>query len=354
MNISYIILLMCCFILILSGVKIKKHVDDGEGVLSYKNTNCIKGAMALLIMFHHIYQEVSEAVPKVFVPMGYIGFITVAVFFFFSGYGLMYGLEHKEGYIERFGKRFLSIYVPVWIVTIVSVIGFGLLGEKYKWWEYILAFIGTKTITGWWFVQTILIFYLLFYVAFSLSKKREWERGIPLAIIATGTILYCFIVYLSGAHSSETASVFSFLFGLIYSAFYAKITDTLQKNYACKLVLIAVAFVGLFGGRLFLSFIGVENEVLHMLLRNVISIIFILLLICVLHRVDFHNKALEWFGKISFPIYLLHPIIGRIIKNFKGINPNIYVFLVVVLTIILSYCVTKISSIVLSRVSARR
>lgn len=84
----------------------------------------IKLIAALMVAFHHYSQyaisELGETgfIYRLFSYLG--GYLGVALFFFFSGYGLMYSEMKEHLSINEFlKKRIAKIYKPVIIITIV-------------------------------------------------------------------------------------------------------------------------------------------------------------------------------------------------------------------------------------------
>lgn len=76
-----------------------------------------------------------------------------------------------------------------------------------------------------------------------------------------------------------------------------------------KEIVAIVAFVILFIGRLTLSVVGFDNQLFQSLLRNIITIAFIVPLIESLKKVKIQKRFLIWLGTISYEIYIIHPFI---------------------------------------------
>ena len=81
------------------------YSDFNQEYLSKDNSRIIKGFCSILIVIHHIAQRTTGGI--IFPVFGYIGFLAVGVFFFYSGYGVMVQYELKgQRYLERFfGSR---------------------------------------------------------------------------------------------------------------------------------------------------------------------------------------------------------------------------------------------------------
>ena len=66
--------------------------------LQKQNSNLIKGLMAVLVVAHHLYQY-SHVIdtPIMSYIFASLGYLAVAVFFFYSGYGLMESYKNRGG-----------------------------------------------------------------------------------------------------------------------------------------------------------------------------------------------------------------------------------------------------------------
>lgn len=98
-------------------------------------TNWIKVIAALMVLVHHYSQYAIRdfddcgLLTQLFAK--YAGSIGVALFFFFSGYGLMESeLKKHLNFRQFFKRRFLKIYLPVMLVTILWIIICPLLANK--------------------------------------------------------------------------------------------------------------------------------------------------------------------------------------------------------------------------------
>lgn len=83
--------------------------------LSKENTNCLRGFFASMVVLHHLsgvvpcLYNLMEPFPRLF---GMLGFFSVAVFFFLSGYGLIISYHEKTDYLETFWhKRIIPLYM---------------------------------------------------------------------------------------------------------------------------------------------------------------------------------------------------------------------------------------------------
>lgn len=309
--------------------------------LSPDTTKKEKGIAALLILLHHLSQRVKVSGP--FVILGYIGFILVAVFFFISGYGLSYGVQYKHDYLKGFfKKRLLPVLVPYWIVNTVDIVFYLTKGTVFTPMQYVLSFIGIDTITGTWFVTTILIMYLMFWIAFK-SKRSYTVLGLCL-------IGYCIICFHFNLHSSYTASIATFALGVFWNKIDRRMITWFRERYYLKLLIILGTFGLMFFGRLVLSAKGFDNEIVQLILRNFISVLSVFVLIAVTQKVQFTGKTFEWLGNISYELYIVHYVL---LSMLSGLNSNVYMVAVLGASMLLSTILSKFDKAVFSMISNR-
>lgn len=336
----YITLLFATILIILVNCRIVGGGYNDE-YLSTDTTKKEKGIAAILIVLHHLSQRVKVSGP--FVILGYIGFILVAVFFFISGYGLSYGAQYKHDYFKGFfRKRLFPVLVPYWIVNTIYIVFDLIKGTVFTPMEYVLSFVGVGTITGTWFVTSILIMYIIFWIAF-ISKKSYSILGLCL-------IGYCIICFNLNLHSSYTASIAAFALGVLWNKIDRRTISWIRERYYLKLLIILGTFGMMFFGRLVLSAKGFNNVILQMILRNFISVLFIFVLVAVTQTVQFTGKTLEWLGNISYELYLVH---GMLLSMLSGLNPNVYMVAVLGGGLLLSTLLWKIDKRLIKRIIIR-
>ena len=330
----YMILLIATFIIIISSLRITQNYNDNY--ISIETTKCEKGMAAILIVFHHISQNIE--INKYCMIMRYIGFIMVAVFFFCSGYGLAYGVEKKSNYLQNFfRKRILSVLIPYWMIYTVMIIYDTCKGKYFTPIEYILSFIGGEQVTGSWFVPSILILYCIFWGVFTVIKNNYW---CSVGLLVVAIVIYMFICSYMGLITSYTASVSAFVLGVVWIRIKDIVIPWIRKNYFVKLILISLIFGIVFSGRLLLALKGFDNEIVHVVLRNLASAFFIMWLIVITQKVRFKGYVLPWLGEISYELYLVHGVLVVILSRD---NPYLYIVRVLLGGIIGGIILHKVS-----------
>ena len=272
------------------------------GRLDRTTTNCCKGIAAIIIMLHHISFRVSN-LPVYVKPIWYIAFPIVGFFFFMSGYGLTCGLLQKKNYLQGFlSKRLLNIIAPYVIVAITWI------GLEIIWGQTPVRAIAEaftiRYIQPLWFIWVIIAVYIVFYAVFNHT-----EINVGAYWFAVITIAYILISAFVNPRDEMYASIIGMPLGILWAMYERKIDSYFEIGFLRKEIVAIVAFVILFIGRLTLSVVGFDNQLFHSVLRNIITIAFIVPLIELLKKVKIQKRFLIWLGTISYEIYIIHPFI---------------------------------------------
>lgn len=271
------------------------------GRLDRTTTNCCKGIAAIIIMLHHISFRLSN-LPVYVKPIWYIAFPIVG-FFFMSGYGLTCGLLQKKNYLQGFlSKRLLNIIAPYVIVAIVWI-GLEIIGGQTSTRAIAEAFT-IRYIQPLWFIWVIIAVYIVFYAVFNHT-----EINVGAYWFAVITIAYILISAFVNPRDEMYASIIGMPLGILWAMYERKIDSYFEIGFLRKEIVAIVAFVILFIGRLTLSVVGFDNQLFQSVLRNIITIAFIVPLIELLKKVKIQKRFLIWLGTISYEIYIIHPFI---------------------------------------------
>lgn len=116
------------------------------------------------------------------------GAIPVRIFFFLSGYGLVYSLINKRNYLKGFmTKRLPKDVIPFIYAAIFSVLFFKICEVDYYGFgdvnitNVFKAFIsnGYTIVYNSWYVVVTIALYIVFYIAFKIAKD-DIPKGISL------------------------------------------------------------------------------------------------------------------------------------------------------------------------------
>lgn len=304
--------------------------------MSKEYTNCLRGIFAVLVVVHHLYQYSGLfAGTYIGAILQLLGFVSVAMFFFFSGYGLMFSSE-KNDYIEKFfRKRFIPLYCfyvflialySIWTILVDKSIALGLVARSF-------AFGGTIVTNGWYLQATFVAYliYLFVFKTFKSAKRRVTFFGV-------GILLYLFACVLIGYGITWYQTIPCMVLGMVFC--YAKNgIDKLLNKYAW---LIFITSGMLFAGCYLLSKI-IAVKIMFDVLYSLFFVIAMIALAYILGNTALiNNKFWALFGKYSLEIYVSHGLFLRFIS--LGYIKNVYVYILVVIvgTILSSLLLKKV------------
>lgn len=332
-GLSYITLLIYPIIaaILLFGFKKAKKGEFNEEWNSFSQTKAIQGLMALCIVCHHTAQQTCVN----WLPSGNIvnglnvfsdtGFLFVGVFFFWSGYGLFKSFKSKQKYLSGFiSKRVVPVLVPYVIVCFLFTLErIFVFKEKMPLWFKITNFTGiTIGYYFGWYIQAIVVFYLVFYFAFKYSRY-DFDAilyvfaGVLLWVVA-GLIIDHNDYFMRGQWWYNSTMLFPF--GVLFAKNESKIIEFLKKRF--KILVpssIILFFLSFFFSRFMESIGGYYGEMMGFpfskkILYRILTLtpqllaaaIFTLILLLICMKAKFHNKVLDFLGSHTLEIYLTH------------------------------------------------
>lgn len=331
-----IVFLILLIPVLLVGCKRKQPDQD---YMSFSQANALKGFFALIIFFLHV--RTSFELADTFADRSFnivcdlIGQLSVTLFFFYSGYGIMESVKNKPNYINSFFKnRLLKILLHFDITVVLYIIANYLIGKTYEPSRYLFALLGYRAIgNSHWFVFDILCLYFFSYVAIRISKDNRLKAA-NITLLLTLAFFVVFYIKKQNDSSVWYDTVFCFPFGMYFSLY----RDRINLNKKTKLpvfLLLLVVFV--------ISF-KLAETVNRGVFFNIASMAFVLIWCMITSVFTLDNKVLQFLGVHSFSIYLLQRLPMLVFKYF-GLESNKYVFTIISLiaTIIISvaydYCI---------------
>ena len=317
--------------ILLFGFKKAKKGEFNEEWNSFSQTKAIQGLMALCIVCHHTAQQTcvtwlaSGNIVNGLNVFSDTGFLFVGVFFFWSGYGLFKSFKSKQKYLSRFvSKRIVPVLVPYVIVCFLFTLErIFVFKEKMPLWFKITNFTGiTIGYYFGWYIQAIVVFYLVFYFAFKYSRY-DFDAilyvfaGVLLWVVA-GLIIDHNDYFMRGQWWYNSTMLFPF--GVLFAKNESKIIEFLKKRF--KILVpssIILFFLSFFFSRFMESIGGYYGEmmgfpfskkilyrVLTLTPQLLAAVMFTLILLLICMKAKFHNKVLDFLGSHTLEIYLTH------------------------------------------------
>ena len=340
MNMLMLLFPLLLLIIIFWGARFSGFTETAPSYLCPAQTRYIQSAAILAIILHHLTQQVTSygLYPKGLLTIfNYTGYPCTALFFFFSGYGLITSLQTKPDYLKTFPKkRFLSVLIPFWAVNLLIV-----MSEKYIYGVHLTA---AKTLryifglsllngNGWFFIE-IVLFYVLFYALFSLIPHRD----AALFLLCAFTVL--FIVFssrLGYETGTKTAwfkgewwhnSTIAFIPGLLYARFRTPADRFIRKHYLLLLpvfgILSAVTFRSAVyaerhgGYHHYAGYSQRHYALLTLRAQMTAAVCFVILILLLNMRVTIGNRILRYLSGIRTELLLIHPwFVARVFKNIR-------------------------------------
>lgn len=310
--------------------------------MSKDYTNCMRGIFAILVVIHHLYQYSGlfkgMRVGAIFQILGYV---SVAMFFFFSGYGLMLSSQKKDYVDGFFVKRFLPLYCFYVFLIILYSAWTLLLEGSFSLKTFIQSFFfGDTIVTNGWYLQATFVAYLLYWVVFKNIKAPKKQ----IAVFGACILIYCVLCHLTKMGMSRYQTIPCMVFGMVYYN-EKQFMDSLLKRYAFPaFILCGVLFAGCY----LLSRINGFNVIMGMLY----SVFFV----CTMTALSYilcdtsliNNKFNALCGKYSLEIYVTHGLFLGLVQYMKNIPQYIYIYIIVVIigTALMSVIVKKIYDLI--------
>ena len=334
--------------------------------LGLKQSKALLGFFAVLIVMHHLVQTIGAENASIFKVLENFGVCFVGAFFFYSGYGLMKSTTEKKNYLKGFfKKRFPTILIPFYLCTFVFLIVDVSMGKHYsisEWAGYLTGWILRNT--HMWYIVEIAFIYLSFYLCMRFIKNRKAATvciSVFLVLLTAGSLLLCHGEYWFQGEWWYNSTLL-FFFGILIAQNEAKILDFLKKHYIASLVLCVAGF-GIFtrltGYMLFhhgywtesAASAGYGDKFLTLGPQLTMTFFFVLLLILISLKCRFENHALDFLGKISLELYLIHNLFIMHFHEISGIGT--YIVCVLICSILSAALLHKLTAFILRKINKR-
>ena len=307
-------------ILCLWGVRFSRFHED---YCAKEPTTAVKGVLALIILTSHIRGYVllqPTAVNHLFHAFFlYLDQAMVAMYFFYSGYGICQSVKYKKDYRDRFLKnRFLKTLLHFDLAVLLFVIASFLPpSTPFPLKNYLLCWTGWENVgNSNWFMFAILALYLIAFAAM-------WIRGgwMALKVLIPTAILWVILFFTHMGQHWWYDTLLTFPLGMLFAEVKPRVDQTLRKPlfWWISFIGLAVAYVGMH------HLIGTDKW-------GIVSCLFCLLVVVGSMKVRIGNPVLKWLGVNAFAIYILQRLPMNILSGF-GVNSHVAVFVPLVMTL---------------------
>ena len=361
------------FLAVLFNAGVRPKTAGEEDFLSIRQTGAVQSAACIGIILHHLSQQVTNygSLDKGLITVfSYAGILFTAVFFFFSGYGLMVSLQRRTDYLNTFLQRRLpTVLIPFWLCNSIILLTNRLFyGVRYSFDQMIRYISGIDLINGnGWFIIEIVIIYVLFFALFSMFRNRD------IALILLTMAVFVLIAYgFFSGHDPKNEqwfkgewwynSTITFALGLWYARFRHKLDSFFSLRYRTLSVLFFLLFiasfrfsvhcVGRYGYYYYLSVsVGRKYACITLVSQATTCSIFVIWLILLLMKITLGNRILASLGKIRLPLFLLHGyFVSTVFSNIK-MHAFFRFGAVIICSVLAASVVSPISAYLVKKVS---
>lgn len=328
MNIIFFFFLL---LLLLAAVGAGKPNTD---CLSRDMTTTINGYFLTTVFMTHFIQYLSpdqyHAADRIYIHINRsLGQLIVALFLFYSGYGIMESIKNKEDYLRSFLRKrvvpfILQFEIAVFIYLIVSCVTEEAPTVCYA----IQAFFAWESLgNSNWYVFAIVILYLSTYIIFRFLPRNRISFGLIPMIFLSLTYI-AFMSAHKGGWWYDTILCYpaGMAFSLGVSHFRRWFCQVSLPQYLRRLLLLLIAFVAVYP-------IRTKNVWCFELL----AILFSLTIVVLTARFRAYSPCYSYIGKNLFVYYIYQRIPMILFQDTLGLH-NIYLYFIVCLAVTIGIC----------------
>lgn len=326
------------FVLIIFGMKFSPFHSD---YLEQEQTTAVKGIFAIVIFLSHTknYVALSNGIgDRLFDIIIYaIGQTMVAVFFFYSGYGVAESYRQKPLYDKQFFKnRILKTLVHFDLAVVLYMILNLIIGRRIPVKRFLLSLVGWVSIgNSSWFICVLLILYLLTLLAFILNRKAKNVRHVTYTVTAL-CLLTWGVMFAFGRPECWYNTLLCYSAGMFFSAFRNKIDEHMSKTG------FYYGVTALLAGIIMFCWMNKGGPLIYSLFTLTVSILIVVFTM----KVKIKNKYLTIFGQYSFSMFILQRLPMTILLKLKINSPIIFTALAFIATCVLALVFERLLCIV--------
>lgn len=333
-------------IIILSLIGVKRRKADDLSFLSLEQGNALKGVAALLLVIVHIRERLA-IVPAAYKALAAGGYLLVAIFFFYSGYGITKKGTKEASYITaRLPKRILYL---IELILISETIYYGanvlLFGREFDYLDFLKCIFGITMLNGaMWTVVAMLIIQIVIFIGRKIFKNMKLSY-----LAAAGCLIYILITALRGRGAWEMQSCLAFYMGAVIAEHEDYVADSLHK--CIPVIFAAVIFVVSFSVPYAIEhFTGTDNKLLRVVAGSIASITFLYCVLWLVSKIRIQNKAIVFLGTMFTEIYIWHGLILDLMKLCMPVlfeKESLYIFtsvFMIIIVVLFSFILKKLGT----------
>lgn len=289
-----LILLLCCVHVKFAG---KGFFDD---YIAPNDIQPIKGVFILLIFAGHFirYVTIGGALnTPYFALKNVLGQMVVALFLFYSGYGVTESVRHKGvDYVRAMPvNRLLKVLLQFDIAVLLYIGLRAAMGKIFPLRTVLFSLIGlTSPGNDCWYIFAILVLYLFTFLAFWAFRdpKQEWMAHLAV------TVLCLIFIWVMKRHRDGYwyNTVLAYVAGGWYSLFRGRIETLVKSSNRIWLLLTGMSAAGWY---------ALRRSWGSLTAYELSAVVFALLILLVTAKVKLRSRVLAYCGKHLFSLYIL-------------------------------------------------
>ncbi|MCR4952062.1 MAG: acyltransferase [Solobacterium sp.] len=291
-------------------------------------TNRCRGFFALVVILHHMAQRCSD---RGLLIMYYdIGYLPVAMFFFYTGYGLLKkGIGQKQNYFRR---RLPSVAIPYIQTMVIYWILYALAGDVKSPASLMLEHLNNASgISFLWYVF-VYVFWILFLGAGLKFMKKDVQ------ILFAAGLFACLFVTLFVMTAPGLFWIYDTVLMIPLGCAWAyreqEITGMIRRHYSAVLSVSFLLFV--------LSLIRPAGMVIRIIGYSFSAVMFMIFLNTALMKQRPCGKAISFLGTVSYEIYLLHGIPVTFLRSVIA-SEALWTLSVLVIAVLSAWCLHEVN-----------
>lgn len=309
--------------------------------LTKEQSLVLRGIAIIMVILSHYAEWYTDILTNEAFRYGLtrLGVYGVNIFFLASGYGLVKSVSRKKIGWGFLWNRVKNTYLPYLLIAGLIELYAGGIHTAEGWYKFLTGH-------DYWFIQNILLFYVIFFVVYKVTRK-EWLR---MVLLAAALFCYSWALVSLGRADFWHISNLSFMIGILLAQYEKKLLRGANFAYPLQLILLAA-------GMVWVTVSGMENRTVHQELtaaiRSGVIASGIWALFCAQAAGLFEKAAgfLAPAGKISLELYLSHMFIFyRILNDFTDLHRILQSAIALVITAGASWLINWMFSLLWSAV----
>jgi peptidoglycan/LPS O-acetylase OafA/YrhL len=308
------------------------------------SVNMLRFIAAMFVLFYHFsfvfyYAKTTFVDMPIFRYLFQYGYLGVELFFIISGFVISMSAENRNAYgflKSRLGRLYPIFWVSIIITSIFIIFKGDIINSNITWTKFLANLTMIPQVVNQTYIDpsywTLVVemkfyFFILLLLLFKQFKRIEFFSIVTSILITLGILFFDMPIMWPSY----------FLAGIIFYKIYKEGLNNWRIFGLCNTFFISIYFALARIPNHEANFIGTDFK--PSIIVSYILLYYIIFLMISLNRFKIHNnKYINILGLITFPLYLLHQQISRILFTYANIKdvplyisfPSIIIFILII------------------------